>query len=144
MNDYHRRLANTPRFREAATTMGIKSLARQYGVGREAIRDMLQLIGVEPVTLTAPNDDAPTPEEAAMDSELRWAIRKAVWKAARNTNGIHEPWRYAYVRNMLLDNKMQVDEFCQRYGKYRASLYHFQKRIHKQVRLALEEQGFQP
>jgi hypothetical protein len=65
MNDYHRRLANTPRFREAATTMGIKSLARQYGVGREAIRDMLQLIGVEPVTLTAPNDDAPTPEEEA-------------------------------------------------------------------------------
>jgi len=95
-------------------------------------------------TIQGRDDDAPTPEQAAMDSELKWAIRKAVWKAARNTNGVHEPWRYAYIRNMVLANRMKTDEFCQRYGKYRASLYHFQKRIHKQVRLALEEQGFQP
>lgn len=65
MNDYHRRLAGTQRFRNSARTMGIKTLARKYGVGREAIRDMLQFIGVEPVTLTAPADDAPTPEEEA-------------------------------------------------------------------------------
>ena len=111
-----------------------KSTVRREHLNDETYHDVIQ----------GRDDDAPTPEEAAMDSELKWAIRKAVWKAARNANGIHEPWRYAYVRNMLLDNKMQVDEFCQRYGKYRASLYHFQKRIHKQVRLALEEQGFQP
>ena len=89
-------------------------------------------------------DDVPTPEQAAIDSELRWAIRKAVWKAARNTNGIHEPWRYAYIRNMVLSNRMKTDEFCERYGKYRASLYCFQKRIWKHVQKALEEQGLQP
>ena len=89
-------------------------------------------------------DDAPTPEQAAIDSELRWAIRKAVWKAARNANGIHEPWRYAYIRNMVLTNRMKTDEFCERYGKYRASLYCFQKRIWKHVQKALEEQGLQP
>jgi hypothetical protein len=72
-------------------------------------------------------DDAPTPEEAALDS----------------TNGIHEPWRYAYIRNMVLANRMQVDEFCERYGKYRASLYCFQKRIHKQVKEALTNAGFE-
>ena len=88
-------------------------------------------------------DDAPTPEDAAIDSELRWAIRKAVWKAARNTNGIHEPWRYAYIRNMVLSNRMKTDEFCERYGKYRASLYCFQKRIHKQVKEALTNAGFE-
>lgn len=92
---------------------------------------------------TQGRDDAPTPEQAAIDSELRWAIRKAVWKAARNTNGIHEPWRYAYIRNMVLANRMQVDEFCERYGKYRASLYCFQKRIHKQVKEALTNAGFE-
>jgi hypothetical protein len=89
-------------------------------------------------------DDAPTPEQAAIDSELKWAIRKAVWKAARNTNGIHEPWRYAYIRNMVLANRMKTDEFCERYGKYRASLYCFQKRIWKHVEKALREQGLQP
>jgi len=89
-------------------------------------------------------DEAPTPEDEALASELRWAIRKAVWKAARNTNGVHEPWRYAYIRNMVLANRMQVDEFCERYGKYRASLYCFQKRIWKHVQKALEDQGLQP
>jgi DNA-directed RNA polymerase specialized sigma24 family protein len=89
-------------------------------------------------------DDAPTPEDEALANELKWAIRKAVWRAARNANGIHEPWRYAYVRNMVLANRMQVDEFCERYGKYRASLYCFQKRIWKHVQKALEEQGLQP
>lgn len=88
-------------------------------------------------------DNAPTPEQAAIDSELRWAIRKAVWKAARNANGIHEPWRYAYIRNMVLANRMKTDEFCERYGKYRASLYCFQKRIHKQVKEALTDAGFE-
>jgi hypothetical protein len=89
-------------------------------------------------------DDAPTPEEQALASELKWAIRKAVWRAARNTNGIHEPWRYAYIRNMVLANRMKTDEFCQRYGKYRASLYCFQKRIWKHVQKSLEDQGLQP
>lgn len=88
-------------------------------------------------------DEAPTPEEQALASELRWAIRKAVWKAARNTNGVHEPWRYAYIRNMVLANRMKTDEFCERYGKYRASLYCFQKRIHKQVREDLTNAGFE-
>ena len=88
-------------------------------------------------------DDAPSPEDAAIDSELKWAIRKAVWKAARNANGIHEPWRYAYIRNMVLSNRMKTDEFCERYGKYRASLYWFQKRIHKQVKEALTNAGFE-
>ena len=88
-------------------------------------------------------DDAPTPEQVAIDSELRWAIRKAVWKAARNANGIHEPWRYAYIRNMVLTNRMKTDEFCERYGKYRASLYCFQKRINKKVKEALTDAGFE-
>ena len=88
-------------------------------------------------------DDAPTPEQVAIDSELRWAIRKAVWTAARNANGIHEPWRYAYIRNMVLSNRMKTDEFCERYGKYRASLYCFQKRINKKVKEALTDAGFE-
>lgn len=88
-------------------------------------------------------DDAPTPEQSAMDRQLRWAIRKAVWKAARGCNGIHEPWRYAVVRNCILSERMTEREICQRYGKFPASVQFFKKRVYKQVREALANAGFE-
>ena len=95
-------------------------------------------------TIQGRDDDAPTPEQAAMDAQLKWAIRKAVWRAARGTNGIYEPWRYATVRNCILSERMTERDICARYGKFPASVQFFKKRVYKQVREALEAQGFQP
>jgi len=128
--------------KEAAESIGEN--LQEVIQGRSTIRRQHLTEEMYHETIQGRDDDAPTPEQAAMDAQLKWAIRKAVWRAARGTNGIYEPWRYATVRNCILSERMTERDICARYGKFPASVQFFKKRVYKQVREALEAQGFQP
>lgn len=65
MNDHHKKIASTERFKAMADAMGVRSLARYYCVGEEAIRDMLQMVGKGKTPVYDAANDAPSPEEEA-------------------------------------------------------------------------------
>ena len=72
MDESHKRIALTQRFRDLAATMTIKKLARHYRVGEVAIAQMLTYADIDCVPSNAsPNDFAPNAkEEQASRSSL--------------------------------------------------------------------------
>jgi len=73
-------------------------------------------------------------ERAFLQKELSFHLRRAVWRAADKLNAVFVPWKNAVVRELILSDRSTIKEICERYGKNRMSIYHFEKKLHELVR----------
>ena len=73
-------------------------------------------------------------ERAFLRAELSFHLRRAVWRAAEKLGAVFVPWKNAVVRDLILSERSTIKEICERYGKNRMSIYHFEKKLHELVR----------
>ena len=68
-------------------------------------------------------------EAAFLRAELSFHLRRAVWNAADTLNAVFVPWKNAVIRERILSNRSTLKEICDRFGKNRNSVYHFEKKM---------------
>lgn len=73
-------------------------------------------------------------ERALLRKEISFHLRRAVWRAADKLNAVFVPWKNAVIRELILSDRSTIKEICERYGKNRMSIYHFEKKLHELVR----------
>jgi RNA polymerase sigma factor (sigma-70 family) len=68
-------------------------------------------------------------EGALLRAELSFHLRRAVWNAADTLGAVFVPWKNAVIRERILSNRSTLKEICDRFGKNRNSVYHFEKKL---------------
>jgi DNA-directed RNA polymerase specialized sigma24 family protein len=114
--------------RDAAVTLGtsLSSLQRGGGTERRVFLDEERHPdGIE--SLSA--HDAATPEELVSEAQMTWQARRALWRAAEEMEVSSSPWRYAFMRDCILTERVRYTDMLERYGKRPGSLNFFRTRL---------------
>lgn len=114
--------------RDAAATLGTSLSSLQRGGGTERrvyLDEELHPDGVESLS----SHDAPTPEELVAEAQMTWQARRAIWRAAEEMKVSASCWRYAFMRDCILTDRVRYTDMLERYGKRPGSLNFFRMRL---------------
>ena len=114
-----------------------KSLTSVIQGRGEIYRDYLSEERHHTTMCNLPDDDEDL-ERAFLWKERTFLLRRAVWRAADRLGAVFVPWKNAVIRELILSERSTTKEICERFGKNRMSIYHFEKKLFALVK---EEMG---